>query len=57
MYRGYLTRKRMRLATLDMLKDSSLDSFEEELELEGDSKSKQDFQRWLSVTRFDFNGA
>ena len=45
MYRGYLTRKRMRLATLDMLKDSSLDSFEEELELEGDSKSKQDFQR------------
>ena len=35
----------MRLATLDMLKDSSLDSFEEELELEGDSKSKQDFQR------------
>ena len=47
----------MRLATLDMLKDSSLDSFEEELELEGDSKSKQDFQRWLSVTRFDFNGA
>ena len=46
MFRGYLTRKRCRLAALGMLKDStssSVDSFEEELELEGDNKSKQDF--------------
>ena len=48
MFRGYLTRKKCRLAALDMLKDtvSSVDSFEEDLELEGDdNKSKQDFQR------------
>ena len=47
LFRGYLVRKRCRLAALDMLKEPSetMDSFEEELELEGDTKSKQDFQR------------
>ena len=50
LFRRYLARKKARLAMLEMLHVSTIDSFEEELEARAnDPKSKQDFQRLYAI--------